>query len=107
MNSWKIGNKLIALIVGSSIIGLVLALVLFGLRLNIIKEHVYDDTAEQLKRTIVSKVDAKAEICITNAISIANDNTIVEALKIMIELQLLMRLKDYQLFLKKIQILKT
>jgi len=81
MNSWKIGNKLIALIVGSSIIGLVLALVLFGLRLNIIKEHVYDDTAEQLKRTIVSKVDAKAEICITNAISIANDNTIVEALK--------------------------
>jgi methyl-accepting chemotaxis protein len=81
MKNWNIGNKLIALIVGSSLLGLILALGLFGFKLSAIEEHVYEDTALHLNGAILEKVEAKSEICLTNAISIANDNTIVEAIK--------------------------
>jgi methyl-accepting chemotaxis protein len=81
MGNWKIGNKLIALVIGSSLVGLVLALVLFSFKLGEIKEHVYEDTALHLNDSMEQKVNAKSEICLTNAISIANDQTIVEALQ--------------------------
>ncbi|MCD4758136.1 MAG: HAMP domain-containing protein [Arcobacteraceae bacterium] len=81
MNNWKIGNKLIALIVGSSIVGLLLALVLFSFKLGEIKEHVYEDTAVHLNGSMADKIVGKSEICLSNAISIANDRTLVEALQ--------------------------
>ena len=81
MNNWKIGNKLIALIVGSSILGLLLALVLFSFKLGEIKEHVYEDTAVHLNGSMADKIVGKSEICLSNAISIANDRTLVEALQ--------------------------
>ncbi|MGB5866791.1 MAG: methyl-accepting chemotaxis protein [Arcobacteraceae bacterium] len=81
MKNWKIANKLITIIIGSSIIGLLLALILFGSRLNIIKEHVYEDTSMHLISTLEQRIEAKKQICLTNAISIANDVNVIEALK--------------------------
>jgi len=81
MKNWKIANKLISLIIGSSIIGLLLALVLFGSKLNTIKENVYEDTSSHLIKSIEQRIDAKKQICLTNAISIANDTSVINALK--------------------------
>jgi len=81
MKNWKIANKLISIIVGSSIIGLILALMLFGLKLKEIKEHVYEDTSVHLTGVLEQRLIAKSQVCLTNAISIANDHTIIEALE--------------------------
>jgi methyl-accepting chemotaxis protein len=81
MKNWKIGNKLISIIIGSSLVGLVLALMLFGIKLNDIKEHVYEDTALHLTGVLEQRLIAKSQVCLTNAISIANDHTIIEALE--------------------------
>jgi len=81
MKNWKIGNKLISIIVGSSVIGLFLALVLFGIKLNDIKGYVYEDTSAHLKNILEQRLEAKSQVCLTNAISIANDHTIIDAVK--------------------------
>ncbi len=81
MKNWSIGNKLIFLVSISAIIGLILALVIFSFNLSSIKTHVYEDTATHLNTIVKQRVEAKSKVCITNAISIANDANIVEALK--------------------------
>ena len=81
MKNWKIANKLITIIIGSSIIGLLLALILFGSKLQTIEEHVYEDTSIHLIGTLEQRIEAKKQVCLTNAISIANDISVIEALK--------------------------
>ena len=81
MKSWSIGNKLIVLIIASSLIGLCIALIMFTFNLTEIKKSVYTETAKDLNSLVNQKVKAKAEICISNAVSLANDGKIIEALK--------------------------
>ncbi len=81
MRNWNIGNKLITLIISSSFIGLILALGLFWFKLAGIEEHVYEDTSIHLNNSMADKIAGKSEICLSNAISIANDNSLIDALK--------------------------
>lgn len=81
MKNWNIGNKLIGLIVLSSLIGLLLAIILFTFSLKDIEEHVYEDTIEHLNATVSQRVEAKSKICLSNAVSIANDIGVINALK--------------------------
>ena len=81
MNKVSIGTKLIGLVIISSFIGLLIAVVMFSLNLNTIKEHVYEDAAIHLNGIIEQRVEAKSEICLSNAVSIANDTGIIEALQ--------------------------
>ena len=81
MKTWSIGNKLNLLILISSLIGLVIAFVMFSFYLNNVKVNVYKESSENLNSILVQKLLAKEEVCISNAVSIANDGKIIEALK--------------------------
>ncbi len=81
MKNWSIGNKLITIIIASSLIGLVIALIMFTFNLLDIKNSVYEETAKDLSSIVNQKVVAKGEICISNAVSLANDGKIIDALK--------------------------
>ncbi|WP_320036317.1 methyl-accepting chemotaxis protein [Halarcobacter sp.] len=81
MKSWSIGSKLNLLILVSSIVGLVIAFSMFSFYLGNVKLGVYKEATKNLNSIVKQKVLAKEEICISNAVSIANDGKIVEALK--------------------------
>ncbi|QKF81246.1 methyl-accepting chemotaxis protein [Halarcobacter ebronensis] len=81
MNNWKIGNKLNLLILISSLVGLVITMIIFSFYISGIKIDVYNKSANSLNSIVEQKLLAKEEICISNAISIANDGRIKVALK--------------------------
>ncbi|QDF28237.1 methyl-accepting chemotaxis protein [Halarcobacter anaerophilus] len=81
MNNWSIGNKLNLSILISSIAGLVIAFGIFSFYLNNVKVNVYKESSSNMNSIVKQKLSAKEEICISNAVSIANDGKIIEALK--------------------------
>ncbi len=81
MKNISIGNKLIGLIVASSLLGLIVAVVMFSINLVNIKKHVHEDAMDHLNGIVTQRVEAKAEICLSNAVSIANDTGVITSLK--------------------------
>jgi methyl-accepting chemotaxis protein len=77
----SIGNKLIGLIVASSLLGLVVAVIMFSFSLSSIKKQVHEDAIEQLNGVVTQRVEAKSEICLSNAVSIANNTGVITSLK--------------------------
>ena len=80
MKNISIGNKLIGLVALSAVIGIVIALVVFSLRLGEIKEDVYAESVEHITANIKQRIVAKEEICLSNAVSIGNDGAIMNSL---------------------------
>jgi len=80
MDNWSLGNKLNLSILVSSIVGLIIAFLIFTFYLDRVKVNVYEESYSNLNSIVKQKLLAKEDICITNAVSLANDGRIKDAL---------------------------
>jgi len=78
----SIGGKINLSIIGISLISLVIAAMILFYFKNKTKDKVYETTKTNLQSMAQGKLNAKKNIGLTNAISIANDARIQKALKI-------------------------
>jgi len=80
-NNLSIAKKIHLPLIISIVIGLIIVSVVSWFSIQNIQEEVYEKTKFELKNIFEAKMEAKKDVGITNAIAIANNYYVIEALK--------------------------
>ena len=81
MKNLSISNKINLLIVTTGLLAIIIAYTVFTYKLVDIKQDVLDDTQMHLSELVDASIRAKADVCLSNAVSISNNLDVINALE--------------------------